>query len=349
MRGNEYFAGLFDGEGTVGVYVITNSKKSESGKKNYWMAKMSIVGTYRPQIEAAYNHFKVGSLSTQKRQALQKLPKGKTIDPKLCRQGWRWSVQAKKDVAEVIEKILPYLMEKKEQAEIVLKFCKGELDGEMASRLCKEAKRFEYSADLGESPRKSTGSCSEHNPLAKLTYEQAQEIRQRVHNGEKQIKIARELGVSKTQISRIVNNITYVYPPMSYNKGEKPIPDVLPPPEKTAGSGRAKLTYEQAQEIRLRVKRGERQFMIAHELGITRTQVSKIVNNQTYVSPNFEIIEPPDKGGVNIAAKLTYEEADIVRQRVKNGEKVKDLAMELNMTTTAIYNLINSRTYIRKG
>lgn len=216
-RSNEYFAGLFDGEGTVGIYAVSNGKKTESGNKNYWSIKLSIVGSHRPQIEAAYWHFYVGQLSTQKRQALQKFPKGKSIDPKLCKQGWRWMVQRKSEVLEVLERIYPYLIEKKEQAKICIKFCKGELRGDVAADLCKKAKQFEFLADLGEPARKSTGSTAEWNPMAKLTFDQAQTIRQRVKNGERQINVAKELGLSKTVVSRIINNITYTRPPLSYN------------------------------------------------------------------------------------------------------------------------------------
>jgi hypothetical protein len=282
-QGDEYFAGLFDGEGSVGIYAVSNGKKRrESGQKNYWSPKLAIVGTYRPQIEAAYLHFGVGSISTQKRQALQKLPKGLTIDPKLCKQGWRWMAQRKSDILLVLERIFPYLIEKKEQAEIVMKFCKGELAGEEASKLCKGAKQFEFVSSSGESPRKSTGSPSEWNPAAKLTYEQAQDIRRRVAAGERQVGIAREFGVTRTQVNRIVNNITYTRPPLSYNKDE--VPPILEAPVKRF-LGPAKLTYEQAQEVRGLLAGGMKQADIARKFNVNKGLISKIVNNLTYTRP----------------------------------------------------------------
>lgn len=81
VRGDEYWAGIFDGEGTIGVYAASG----------YWSARMAVVGSYRPMIEEAYKHFGVGSFKTQKRQALQKTPMG-LVDSKLGKQCWRWSV-----------------------------------------------------------------------------------------------------------------------------------------------------------------------------------------------------------------------------------------------------------------
>lgn len=43
-------------------------------------------------------------------------------------------------------------------------------------------------------------------PFSKLTWEKVDEIRRRVNNGEKQYRIAREFGISRTQVSNIMNN-----------------------------------------------------------------------------------------------------------------------------------------------
>jgi DNA invertase Pin-like site-specific DNA recombinase len=340
-RGDEYFAGLFDGEGTVGIYPIGPYERI------CWSCRLSIVGTFRPQIEAAYLHFGLGSLSTQKRQALQRLPKGLSIDPKLCKQSWRWLIQRKEEVLNVLERVYPYLMEKREQAEVVMKFCKGELDGETASKMCKEAKQFEFPAFTGESPRKSTGSPAEWNPASKLSYEKAQEIRRLVAEGMKQAEAAKSYKVSKHIISRIINNLTYTRPPMSYSKGDNSGPKLLAPPEKTAGSGIAKLTWDQADEIRQRVRDGEKQIDLAREFKVSKVQISRVVNNLTYVRPGSEVIEPIKGHAGSAVAKLTYEEADVIRQRVKNGEKPITIAKELGVTKEMIYNLVKNKTYIR--
>lgn len=37
MNSIEYFSGLFDGEGTVGIYAVGNGRKTNSGNKVYWV------------------------------------------------------------------------------------------------------------------------------------------------------------------------------------------------------------------------------------------------------------------------------------------------------------------------
>ena len=212
MRSDDYFAGLFDGEGSIGVYA--NNAKSRGG----WSAKFGLDGTYRPMIEAAYQHFGVGNLRSAKRQAIRTCPKG-SFDDSMCRQSWRWGIYRKSDVAYVLERITPFLFEKREQALIVLSFCRGELDGEVAAKRCREAKIFHYPANIGDESLTKLGSPAESNPMARLTYKEAELIRERVALGEKQINISRELGCSKSVISRIVLGKTYASPPrINYEK-----------------------------------------------------------------------------------------------------------------------------------
>ena len=54
-----YFAGIFDGEGTVGVYAGGNNSLTPSGNKTYWSVKLVVCGVYKPTIDAIWNHFKV--------------------------------------------------------------------------------------------------------------------------------------------------------------------------------------------------------------------------------------------------------------------------------------------------
>ena len=48
------------------------------------------------------------------------------VKNKSCKRGFHyaWSMASKPDAIDFIERILPYLREKKEQAEILLEFCK---------------------------------------------------------------------------------------------------------------------------------------------------------------------------------------------------------------------------------
>lgn len=202
-----YIAGLFDGEGSVGIYRSTNGKSD----KIYYSVKLSIVGTHKPMIEAVYNYFNIGLFTTQKRQAVQKTPSG----PVLGKQGWRWSVTDRNGVKHVLESIRPFLIEKADQVDIALKYLNGEYDGEDASMLCKEAKKFEFAADdfSGYQSRKNSGNnAGELNGAAKLTKQNVADIRKMHSNGHTATEIAKIYGVSKTTTSRIINNITWANP-----------------------------------------------------------------------------------------------------------------------------------------
>lgn len=196
-----YAAGVFDGEGSVGLYATSNGKS----EKVYWAVKLSVVGTHRPMIEALSEHFGVGSFTTQKRQTVRRTP-SRDYEADMCKQGWRWSVQSKRDVAAVLREILPYLIEKREQAEAVLRYCEGDLDGETAARLCKAAKQFEF--PLGDfdsyAPRVNSGNLTgASNPAASITENTARAIKQALTRGRKGVEVAEEFGVSKHLVSKI--------------------------------------------------------------------------------------------------------------------------------------------------
>lgn len=207
-RCDAYFAGLFDGEGTVGVYQTSNGSD-----KQYWGVKLSIGGTFRPMMEAVHAHFRVGNFYTQKRQEKRLHTPSRDYDADFCKQCWKWSVSRRDEVAFVLRRIIPYLLEKREQAEIALGFIEGNISGEEASERCKQAKQFTFPTELGEPTKRSKGSRAELNPMARLTYEQAEAIRQRVANGERQIDIAREMQVSRSMVSRIILGKTYTQRP----------------------------------------------------------------------------------------------------------------------------------------
>ena len=117
-----YFAGLFDGEGTVGIYSV---------RQEYWSVRMQIVGTHKPMIKALYDFVGDGSFTIQSKQ-------------KNYKQGWKWCLSNRSIIKRVLLNITPYLIEKKEQAQIVIDYLDGNLDGRVASSLCKEAKQFSF-------------------------------------------------------------------------------------------------------------------------------------------------------------------------------------------------------------
>lgn len=216
MISKEYIAGLFDGEGSIGIYATNNGVNTASGGKTYWAARLAIVGTHRPMIESVYKHFGIGQFSTQKRQKKTMTPKGE-YDLALCKQGWLWAVTRKQEILYICEQIYPHLIEKSEQVKIAMDFCKNLIDGETASKLCKDAKRFSFPKELGEPLRRSTGSPCELNPSAKLTFVQAEDIRNMVKNGFRQIDLVKQFNVSKNTISNIISNKTYTHKPINYS------------------------------------------------------------------------------------------------------------------------------------
>ncbi len=134
-----YVAGLFDGEGSVGIY------RSGGSRGSWYSARLSIVGVHRPMIEAVYQHIGMGLFTTQKRQSLQRTPRGDYGDgARLCKQGWRWMVTSRSEAEAVLRRLLPYLHEKREQVEVVLEFLVGRLSGKEAETRCKAAKRFNF-------------------------------------------------------------------------------------------------------------------------------------------------------------------------------------------------------------
>jgi hypothetical protein len=204
---SEYIAGIFDGEGTVGIYTVTNGRKTSSGIKTYYTARLSICLTYRPTIEALHEHYGRGGVYTQKRQAKHHTPNG-DYDADMCKQGWKWLIGSRDDVRTVLLDLLPHLMEKKRQAEIVLDFFDGKLSGEEAAALCKEAKAAAFPTGMEIGSEHSF--AGEDNPNALLTQAEADDIRRVVLDGKRQIDVCRERGLSKTLVSRIILNKTYV-------------------------------------------------------------------------------------------------------------------------------------------
>jgi hypothetical protein len=198
-----YAAGLFDGEGTVGIYRTTNGRPTQSGDKTYWAIRLSIVGIYQPTIRDLYNQFG-GGYGTQKRQALQHVPGsgGKVYDPKLCRQGWRWMLTSRPGVEKFLRAVRPYLREKSKQADIALDFIEGKLSGMVASVQCRAAKCFEFPRELGD-VHATRGNVGSLNQSAKLDETKVAQIRQRVSSGESTVLVARDIGISRNTAWRI--------------------------------------------------------------------------------------------------------------------------------------------------
>lgn len=195
-----YFAGLIDGEGTMGIYATGNGK--DAGV--YWSPKLALHGTHRPMIVAAYEHFSVGQFSAAKRNP------GSHLGGK---PQWLWQVCSKAKIAYVLERVSPFLMEKKDQARTMIDYCYGRISGDEAQAILRAQKKVEFPHSMGEGARLARGTPSEACATARTTWEVAEEIRRRVANGETQADICREYGFQKTMVSRIVLRKTYVSAP----------------------------------------------------------------------------------------------------------------------------------------
>lgn len=217
IKGNEYYAGLFDGEGSIGVYACGNGRKNLD---TYWSPKIAVCGCYKSMIENLYKFYRVGNFSTQKRQAISSCPSGK-FDSKLGKQGWKWYVSKRCDIKFVLTQILPFLEEKKEQALIMISFLNDEILGEKANQKLTELKQINFPADGFETNKITIGNSSESNSKAKLNFITAQLVRARFQNGETQISLAKELDATPTIINRIVLGLTYKNPPsIHYTKND---------------------------------------------------------------------------------------------------------------------------------
>lgn len=201
-----YAAGLFDGEGTVGIYKGTNGKS----QKPYWSVRLSISGTYRPMIEKLYDYYEVGLFSTSKRQQISRLPNGKKVYGK---QGWRWSVTSKSQVGYILGIWLPMLNEKKEQAIVAMQYANDTMCGEEASKRCKELKTFEFDSEgFNEyAPRRLSGiRKGSDNPTSKINEDVARQIKLSLKSEEKtHYQIAKDFNVSKSIVDHISTGRTW--------------------------------------------------------------------------------------------------------------------------------------------
>lgn len=99
-----YFAGLFDGEGTIRI---------NAAKVNGYIGKR-----YDPAISIGMSDEKIMNLFVKTFGG--KLRIERVLGRKVM---YRWGTSGRQIVPLFLEKLLPYLQVKKEQAELVIKFC----------------------------------------------------------------------------------------------------------------------------------------------------------------------------------------------------------------------------------
>ncbi len=266
-----YIAGLFDGEGSVGIYPTGNGKRAEAPSSTtvYWTVNLSIAGTHRPMIDEVVKHIHGATFIGDTRLADQVAPNGKRYAQGHHRPSFKAQLRRKTHVEVFLRAIRPFLWEKAEQVDIVLRWIAGELDGEAASTMCKAAKRFKFDNPGAVTVRKRWTDHGVGSPNARFTAEQAENIRTRVVAGERPGTIAKELGVSNTQVWRLVRGGTYK------NCGGATT--------HTATTRRV-LTTEQAHTIRTRFAAGEQQAALAREYGVSTTTMNRIALGRSYAT-----------------------------------------------------------------
>jgi hypothetical protein len=107
-----YVAGLVDGEGTVTITQQTKYKKQTSQYRTW----VYIVNTYKPLIELLKRDLGGSTDVNYDRKRITALRK-KPLH--------RWRVMSHSDVKKILEMVLPYLVVKRRQAELVLQFVKS--------------------------------------------------------------------------------------------------------------------------------------------------------------------------------------------------------------------------------
>jgi hypothetical protein len=101
-----YFAGLFDGEGTIGINHVVRQRRSREKKESYYIIYLSIANRNKTALELAKQLFG-GSIYSYKRGGSEKAPMH------------RWSVATRK-AALFLQAIQPYAIIKKEHIQVAL-------------------------------------------------------------------------------------------------------------------------------------------------------------------------------------------------------------------------------------
>jgi hypothetical protein len=102
-----YFAGFFDGEGSIGLY------KHKGKKSDTWSRSISITNSFLPVLELMHQCF--GG----------QLRKGPPRSKPHHKETWKWHVDTKSEIPRVLRLLRPFLMEKAEQADLMIWECEA--------------------------------------------------------------------------------------------------------------------------------------------------------------------------------------------------------------------------------
>jgi len=130
MIHDEYAAGLFDGEGSIGIYRNKGSKDSRyrSGKRGpCWIRSVAINMCWKPILLEFSDRFG-GSVKTHRDNSGKR---NKVL--------WQWKLGSRASIVSFLTVICPHLREKREQAETMLLEISGDLSTQVA---CDDLKRL---------------------------------------------------------------------------------------------------------------------------------------------------------------------------------------------------------------
>lgn len=102
-----YIAGLIDGEGCVGVYVITRSRREISPQFTIFM---SVAMTDEKTVKWLHKVIGFGSVHVYK---------NSKRDPEKYKPAWIYKV-ATRQAAQLLARIIPFMITKREQAELLV-------------------------------------------------------------------------------------------------------------------------------------------------------------------------------------------------------------------------------------
>lgn len=105
----------------------------------------------------------------------------------------------------------------------------------------------------------------------------------------------------------------------------------------------AKLDWNHVREIRIKLQAGAKMNDLAEEYGVGRKTIHDIKYHVTWKEADA-IIPPPVIGGYR-ERKLSSQQAQDVKNRVKSGERILDIAQKLGVSKSVIYDIKNGVTY----
>lgn len=171
----------------------------------------------------------------------------------------------------------------------------------------------------------------------KLSDKQAKDIREEAERGATTENLVDKYKVSRDTIRNIITGISYKHVSGPISK-------------KLSGKGEehpcSKITEKEVIDIRVRVNKGEPRIEIAKEFGISYSNVLSIVKGETWKDtggPIQKIIKD------NPNRKFTCLEAKEIRERIRDGEKIIDVANMLDCNRSTIGDIVNNRAYTECG